>query len=118
MKTTKALEINGQIWTVAKIKETIQNSDKAVTTCLVKIYEYQTEQEKNCTTTLDHNGVGFSGCDGQILSSICQFFLSKGYITPKQLELSRKKCLKYATQYFKILERRYPDAVKRVALEQ
>lgn len=69
---------------------------------LIKIYEFQTIEEQKRQGTLYYNGVGFTGCDGEILSSIAKQYLKYGRITTKQMDIVFKKIPKYWMQVMKI----------------
>lgn len=66
---------------------------------LVTIYEYQTADEQSCGDTREHNGVGFTGTDGEILSSFAEQVNKNRFKgSPKQLDILFKKMPKYAKQ--------------------
>ena len=66
---------------------------------LVTIYKYQTEDEQRVGDTCEHNGVGFTGADGEILSSFAQQVNAKRFAaSEKQLNILFKKMPKYAKQ--------------------
>ena len=80
---------------------------------LIKIYEFQTAEEQNSQRTKDYNGIGFTGVDGGILSSFAQQFLTKGYLSPKQMELVFRKMPKYWKQVIMISD---PNALQRLII--
>ena len=66
---------------------------------LVTIYKYQTDEEQSCGDTREHNGVGFTGADGEILSSFAQQVNAKRFAgSEKQMNILFKKMPKYAKQ--------------------
>jgi hypothetical protein len=83
-------------------KETVQNllrtNDIAVYRGLLAIYARQTDAEKASNATVLHNTVGFTGCDGEILSSFAKQLQSRGFLSEKQMVILRKKMLKYWKQ--------------------
>jgi hypothetical protein len=99
-KRISAVRINGVDWTVEKVKESILTNDQAVKNALLRLYSWQTEEEKASQETRENNGKGFNGTDGRILSSFAEQLKSKGWLSPKQIALSRKKLVKYARQIF------------------
>lgn len=103
VKSIKAIEINGKVWTKEVIKDTLIKSPKAVETGILKIYECQTQEEKIYQATVEDNGIGFSGCDAEILSSFAKRILGGNSLTEKQLVIAQKKMPKYAGQLFKLL---------------
>lgn len=86
-----------------------QKSDYANLKVLLRIYDFQTEDEKNAETTEVHNTVGFSGVDGQILTSFGNNFLKYKNLRPKQMAIVRKKMKKYAGQIAKLLNKEMID---------
>ena len=71
---------------------------------LVRIYEYQTEAEQSCGNTSEYNGVGFTGVDGEILSSFAEQVIKGRKLSDKQQHFLFKKMPKYARQLMKITE--------------
>ena len=69
---------------------------------LTKVLEKQTESEQNMETTTDANGVGFSGFDGEIMTSIAKQYIRKGYLSNKQMTIVFKKMPKYWNQILKV----------------
>jgi hypothetical protein len=86
----------------AAIQNLIATNDKAVVRGLIAIYERQTEAEKNTQATLENNGIGFSGCDAEILSSFVKWYKEHGYLSPKQLAISRNKITRYWKQLLQV----------------
>ena len=91
-----------KVWTKDEIKGLIETRDDAVIRGMLRIYDLQTESEKVFGDTHEHNGVGFSGVDGEIMSSFSEFVNKAGFLTYKQMKIARKKMLKYASQLTKI----------------
>jgi hypothetical protein len=87
-----------ETWTKEKLLKLLEESDVAVWRGVYRIYQNQTEYEKAACETHEYNGVGFSGADGNILSSFAQFYEKNGYLSPKQTMLARKKIKKYTRQ--------------------
>lgn len=66
---------------------------------LVRIYqENQTAQEQVAETTNENNGIGFTGTDGNFLSSLARQQIERGFLTNKQMEFLFAKMPKYARQ--------------------
>lgn len=72
---------------------------------LVKIYQFQTLDEQKSQSTVYYNGVGFSGTDGRILTSIAKQLLKYGRISEKQMNIVFKKMPKYWNQIIKISDK-------------
>ena len=104
-----------KVWTKEEIKGLIESRDDAVIRGMKRIYELQTEDEKENGGTLFwsktklgtyyNNGVGFSGVDGDIMSSFVKFYNKTNFLTFKQMKIARKKMLKYAGQLTKIVNK-------------
>lgn len=103
-KKIKSVEVNGKAWTQDMIKELIRTNDKAVVRALLVIYNYQTDSEKAWGETKFDNGIGFNGVDANILTSFAQQVNARGFLSPKQMFIARKKMLKYAGQILKHME--------------
>jgi hypothetical protein len=84
------------------IKDKLANNAAWATKALLSIYKFQTDQEQRYESTIDANGVGFSGCDGEILSSFAKFYQKTGFLTPKQMVYVYKKMPKYWNQIVSI----------------
>ena len=77
------------IATKETILQVLQRKDHigmhAVGRALVHIYNRQTATEQSCERTIELNGVGFTGVDGEIGASMAQFYINRQYLTPKQV---------------------------------
>jgi hypothetical protein len=91
-----------KVWTKDEIKDLMDRRDDVLITCMVRIYNQQTETEQSYGETTEANGVGFNGCDANILSSFCVFYSERGYLSSRQIEIARKKMKKYAGQVTKL----------------
>lgn len=100
-KAAKSVEVKGRTWTQDDIKELLRNNDRAVIRALLVIYNYQTDSEKASGETKFDNGIGFNGVDAYILTSFAQQVNSRGFLSPKQMNIARKKMLKYSGQILK-----------------
>ncbi len=72
---------------------------------LGKIYAAQTADEQEAEMTSEHNGVGFTGVDAEILSSFAKQHEERGFLTPRQMLTLFKMMPKYAGQLEKISKR-------------
>jgi len=87
-----------KVWTKEEIKELMERRDNVLITCMLRIYNQQTETERCYGETLEANGKGFNGCDAEILSSFCRFYKENNFLTQRQIALARKKMKKYSKQ--------------------
>lgn len=101
----------------AQIKEFVRNQLGSNQTWalkgLLKIYEFQTAEEQSIETTCVHNNVGFTGTDGEILTSFAKQLKYKGYLSPKQMALVYKKMPKYWKQIIGV-----SDQIKLISMVQ
>lgn len=89
-------------WNKDNIQKMLDENDRAVCRALVAIYERQTEHEKCIGQTREHNGIGFSAFDAEFLSSLAEQVKTRGTLSPRQLELARKKIKSYWRQLVEI----------------
>jgi hypothetical protein len=84
------------------IRSLLEGSDKAVVRGFRVIHSLQTRGEREWGVTVEHNGVGWSGRDAELMSELYEKLVKYGSFTPKQLVLVRRKVLKYAGQLAKV----------------
>ena len=84
------------------VKNKLSNDPRWAKHALLKIFEFQTAEEQESEHTYFHNGVGFTGADGEILSSFAKQLQRKGYLSPKQMDLLYKKMPNYWKQIVSI----------------
>ena len=91
-----------RVWTTEEIKTLLEQSDKAVARAILAIYNRQTVDEKNIKETTANNGIGYNGIDANFMSSLAQFYQSKGFLSSGQIKYGRKAIMKYAGQLTEI----------------
>lgn len=74
------------------------DSDGKVIGALIALYYCQEADERSAHATAHQNGRGFNMIDAGILSDMSQFYLRKGYLSPKQLTFLRGRLSKYKGQ--------------------
>jgi len=84
------------------VKHQLKTDDKWAKAALLKIYEFQTEDEKRIGDTREYNNVGFSGAHAEIMSSFAVQLLGKGWLSPKQMIIVHKIICKYSRQIIQI----------------
>jgi hypothetical protein len=89
-------------WTPDEIVAALGRSDLFVGRAVAALYERQTAYEKDAKVTKEDNKVGFNGVDAEILSSFAEQFKRRGFLTPKQLVIARRKMPKYRKQLAEI----------------
>lgn len=92
--TTKTLKV----WTAEEIQEWLDKDDRVVASALYRLYECQTTEEQQGAETTEHNGQGFNAYDAPLLTSFTEDALRRGYLTPAQAALARKRLKKYIKQ--------------------
>lgn len=70
---------------------------------LVRLLERQTSDEQASDATCHRNGMGFTGCDANILSSFAKQVNNGRTLSPKQLAIAFKKLPKYANQVISVI---------------
>lgn len=73
------------------IVKLLETNDKAVARALVVLYERQTADEKVTQGTRHDNGLGFRPCHARMGTSMAEFYLRNGYLSPKQIAYWRKR---------------------------
>ena len=83
---------------LAELKRRLATDDRWALRALSVVYKNQTADEQNAQQTIEHNGIGFSGPDAEILSSFAQQYQRRGCLSPKQMNLLKRKIPSYARQ--------------------
>lgn len=86
------------------LRKKLSTDETWATRCLVVIYGRQTKGEQTIQDTREPNGVGFTGIDGNILSSFAEFYQRNNYLSPKQMKILLKKAKKYWKQILEICD--------------
>jgi hypothetical protein len=85
-------------YTKQDIIDLLTVNTRAIERAIVVLYTYQTQDEKTAGETREYNNVGFNRLDSGILSSFAEQINRGRRLTPKQLEIAKKKIFKYAGQ--------------------
>lgn len=83
---------------IAIIRAKLTNDPRWVIRGLLAVYANQTRDEQTAETVKYENGVGFTGADGEILSSFAKQVEAGRQMSPKQMALLFRKMPKYARQ--------------------
>ena len=98
------------------VRGKLRNDERWILRGMYAIWQLQTEDEKQSESTRDLNGVGFSGIDGEILTSFTNQMIKRGFVqrknetgitiqtflSVKQEKYVRKYMPRYARQLVKI----------------
>ena len=76
---------------VAFVRQMLEANANWAKRALIRIYDNQTDNEKVNGNTVEYNGVGFTGCDAEILSSFAEQLKNRGFLSPKQMTILHKK---------------------------
>lgn len=104
MEATKYTDLKFKKDKIAFIKEKVGTNQQWAIKALLRIFEFQTANEQASETTNEDNGVGFTGCDAEILSSFAKQLNKGRNMSPKQMAIIYKKMPKYARQLMNIAE--------------
>jgi hypothetical protein len=103
-----------EVPTKAGILARLDRDAYAVEEAILRIYDRQTSDEQNSLVTVHANGVGFSAFDAEFMSSLAQQIRANRYgnpngrrLSPRQLEIGRKKIKRYAGQLLDVALAKY-----------
>jgi len=102
LKKTEVM-VKGQIWTRSALIELMSRNEEALIRAMLRIYDKQTEDEKDYEDTKEWNSVGFSGVHGNIMTKFSKFYQERKYLTLKQKEVIKKIMPKYAGQLLRLM---------------
>ena len=85
---------------LANLKKVLSENKAYALHALVFVYNKQTADEQESMATKIDNGVGFSGFDAEIMTSLASQYIAKNYLSAKQMNLVYKKIPHYANQIF------------------
>lgn len=89
---------------VAEFKQKISSDPRWAVRALLRIYAAQTATEKSMHATVEHNAVGFTAFDADMMTSFADQYLRKGYLSQKQTAITQKVMPKYATQLVRFVQ--------------
>lgn len=94
-------------------------NDDNLKKCILKVYEFQTYEEKRGYVTKDENELGFNKVDAEEMSKIAEKLLRGEELTKGELAKARNKMLKYWRQIMFVCKDSLKKAEERQkALEQ
>lgn len=83
---------------VTKMRAQITRDEKQAARALIRIYNYQVEDEKKSRDVKYHNNVGFMPQDAKLLSGIACWVLAGHALTERQFNAVKDRIAKYAGQ--------------------
>lgn len=93
------------------IHRQLDASQDAVEAALLAILDRQTAEERAGYYTREANGVGFSKFDAEFCTSLCHQLKMGRKLTPRQLEVARKKVKRYWRQLITVMTTEAPMPV-------
>lgn len=121
-------EIKTKSGRIEFIRERIKASDRWMLKALFTIFDNQTADEQRAQAVTEDNGIGFTGVDGEILTSFAKQLIQRGvrqlveagqepinarrFLSQKQVDILRKKMPKYARQLSEIANQKVPLPAK------
>ncbi|MFA6569981.1 MAG: hypothetical protein WCT77_01955 [Bacteroidota bacterium] len=112
LNKTEALDAKGTIWNKERIQKLLDTNNEAVYRAMLRIYDRQTRTEQINQNTEDWNSVGFTGVDGEIMSSFTEAYKKYGRLTEKQMNIARKKMKKYWKQLLDCMKQENSQMLK------
>jgi hypothetical protein len=85
-------------WTRDEINDILKSNPRAVERAMVRLFELQTESEKESSTTRNNNGVGFSSYAASSGSYYARWVISGRQLSGKHLETALKIALRHSRQ--------------------
>lgn len=88
--------------TIAHFKKMLFTDSQWAIRALLRLYQYQTEEEKNHYTANTQNNRGFNKVDAELLTAFAKRIKINEQLTYKQLHVLHKRIQKYAKQLYEI----------------
>lgn len=103
------------------IVQLLKTDDRAVTRALVVLNERQTQDEQASENTRYLNGRGFRPCHAKRGTGMAKFFLSRGFLTAKQInywrQIEKSGSMRIGIYAGQLLEEANAKAAKKAAAE-
>lgn len=81
-------------WNKESITNLILDNPTAVGRALIVLFNNQTSSEQSSEETIVANAKGFTPADGHVGASMAKFYMSRGFLTEKQLAYWRRSNVK------------------------
>lgn len=83
---------------VKALRDQLGTDPAQIEKAIVRIFEYQTQDEQRAENTNHYNLQGFRTCDAKILSSFAKQLLRGRHLSEKQLAIAKRRMPVYAGQ--------------------
>jgi len=80
------------------LKSKLSENSAWAQAALLKVFEFQTAEEQKIEHTKVINGIGFSGFDGEFLTSLAKQYKRRGSLSARQVEILKAKMPRYWKQ--------------------
>ena len=101
-----------KIWTDKKIKEILKKDKNFCMRAMLKLFGYQTENEKRSERTISNNNVGFNSPDAKKLTCLCKTLQRNGSLNNYQMNIVYEKMQKYHKQITDIANKIEKEKIK------
>jgi hypothetical protein len=98
---------------IAEYRQSLATNPAWAHRALVVLHDLQTADERRAGETVEHNGVGFTGIDAEILSSFAEQVKRGRTLSPKQLVIAHRRLPKYAAQLWRVAQAKAQPAPER-----
>lgn len=102
-KIIKRLEKRIGEVTIDTIRFKLRFDNKWLIQALFRLYDCQTDFEKDIGRTVEKNYEGFNSMDSELLSSFVVQLKEKGYLTNNQMAITRRRMEKYSNQLYEMI---------------
>lgn len=85
-----------------EVLELLLNSNRAVESAIVALYNKQTLDEKHSEETRHSNKIGFNAYDARFGTFLARFILAGNHLNSKDIQKARNITMKYSKQLAKI----------------
>ena len=83
---------------IEQLRHRLASNDRWALRALMRIYHNQTADEQNSESTIERNGIGFTGPDAEILTSFARQYQRRGSLSERQMIILRRRIPAYARQ--------------------
>ena len=83
---------------IEQLRQRLASNDRWALRALMRIYQNQTADEQCQETTIERNGIGFTGPDAEILTSFARQYQRRGCLSERQMIILRRRIPAYARQ--------------------
>ncbi len=83
---------------IEQLRQRLASNDRWALRALMRIYHNQTADEQNSESTIERNGIGFTGPDAEILTSFARQYQRRGSLSERQMIILRRRIPAYARQ--------------------